>query len=108
MNLWKQWKRAFDQWEAATAKHMEQWMKSPLVLEPAGSWLSAGMKMKAMADKSAAAWWGSLGLPTKRDQERALHALNKLESRLLDLEEQLEDQREELARARADAGRDAA
>lgn len=102
MSLWKQWKQAFDQWEGATAKALEQWMKSPLVLEPAGSWLSAGMRFKAMADRSAALWWGSLGLPTKRDQERALHALNQLESRLLDLEEQLEDQREQLARARTE------
>jgi hypothetical protein len=37
----------------------------------------------------AAGFWGSLGLPTKRDQERALHKLNQLESRLLDLEEKL-------------------
>jgi hypothetical protein len=30
-----------------------------------------------------------LGLPTKRDQERTLHALNELESKILDLEERL-------------------
>ncbi|MCA9650623.1 MAG: hypothetical protein H6712_22390 [Myxococcales bacterium] len=101
MSPWKQWKRAFDQWEGTTAHFIEQWMKSPLLLEPAGAWLSAAMRVKALADKTTAAWWGSLGLPTKRDQERALHALNKLESRLLDLEEQLEDTREELARVRA-------
>jgi hypothetical protein len=28
-------------------------------------------------------------LPTRRDQERSLHKLNQLESRLYDLEEQL-------------------
>ena len=39
-----------------------------------------------------ALWWGAMGLPTKKDQERALHAINELESRLLDLEERLEDQ----------------
>ena len=47
------------------------------------------MKSKASADKAAAAWWGALGLPTKRDQERTLHALNQLQSRLLDHEEKL-------------------
>ena len=36
--------------------------------------------------------WGLMGLPTKRDQERTLHALNQIQSRLLDLEEQLADQ----------------
>jgi hypothetical protein len=30
-------------------------------------------------------------MATKRDQERALHTLNQLESRLLDLEERLAD-----------------
>jgi hypothetical protein len=47
------------------------------------------MKMKAASDKAMSAWWGALGLPTKRDQERTLHALNQLQSRLMDLEERL-------------------
>lgn len=82
-------KSAFDKWESATAQMLEQWMRSPLLLEPAGAWLSATMKLKAMTDRAVAGWWGAVGLPTKRDQERTLHALNKLESRLLDLEERL-------------------
>jgi hypothetical protein len=49
------------------------------------------MKAKAAYDKAAAQWMGSMGLATKRDQERSLHALNQIESRLLDLEERLED-----------------
>jgi hypothetical protein len=48
------------------------------------------MKAKAAGDRAVAAWWGSMGLPTKRDQERTLHALNQIQSRLLDLEERLE------------------
>lgn len=88
-DLYKQW---FNAWENATAKTMEVWLKSPLVLEPAGAWLSAAMKAKAQTDKVAAQVWGSIGLPTKRDQERTLHALQRLESRLLDLEERLEAQ----------------
>ena len=91
MNLWKTWKNAFDQWELAISPVMEAWMKSPLLLAPAGSALSMTMRVKALSDKMAASWWGAIGLPTKRDQERTLHALNELESRLLDLEEQLAD-----------------
>jgi hypothetical protein len=34
--------------------------------------------------------WGAWGLPTKRDQERILHSLNQLQSKLIDLEEKLE------------------
>ncbi len=60
-----------------------------MVLEPAGHWLSAAMKTKAASDRAVAAAWGAIGLPTKRDQERTLHALHQIQSRLLDLEEKL-------------------
>ncbi|MCC7382834.1 MAG: hypothetical protein IT384_13440 [Deltaproteobacteria bacterium] len=86
---WETWKKAFDVWEKATAELMEGWLRSPLVLEPSGTLLTGAMKAKALGDKAAAAWWGAMGLPTKRDQERTLHALNQLESKLLDLEERL-------------------
>ena len=87
---WDLFKRYFGAWENATAQTVEGWLKSPLVLEPAGACLSALMKSKAAADDGLAQAWGALGLPTKRDQERTLHALNQIQSRLHDLEEQLE------------------
>jgi hypothetical protein len=93
MNPWEVYKKWFNAWEGATAKYLETVLKNPLVLEPAGAWLSAAMKTKSASDRLAANFWGSLGLPTKRDQERALHKLNQLESRLMDLEERLEDRR---------------
>ena len=90
MMMWDQYKKAFDAWENATAKYMETVLKSPLVLGPSGAMLTAAMKAKAAQDKAIAGFWGAMGLPTKRDQERTLHALNQLESRLLDLEEKLD------------------
>ncbi|MEM6289773.1 MAG: hypothetical protein AAGA54_00865 [Myxococcota bacterium] len=93
MNVWKTWKTAFDAWENTTAQMLDPFLRSASVLEPMGFALSTTMKLKAMSDKATAAWWSSLGLPTKQDQERALHMLNQLESRILDLEEQLEDAR---------------
>lgn len=89
MDAWDTYKKWFFAWENATASYLEQVLKSPLVLEPAGAWLSAAMKLKAASDRASAQWWGAVGLPTKRDQERALHKLNQLESRLIDLEERL-------------------
>ncbi len=89
MNPWDMWKKGFDAWEKATAAYLEQVMQSPAVLGPSGNVLSAVMKTKAATDRAVAAWWGAFGLPTKRDQERGLHKLNQLESRLLDLEEEL-------------------
>jgi hypothetical protein len=88
---WTTTKRGFDAWEKATADYLDVVLRSPAVLEPAGSMLTVAMKAKTASDKAAAAWWGLMGLPTKRDQERTLHALNMLESKLLDLEERLAD-----------------
>ena len=87
--LWETWKKAFYAWEDATAKYMEEWLKSPLVLAPSGMMLGSAMKAKAAYDKKTSELVGHLGLATKRDQERSLHALNQLESRLIDLEEKL-------------------
>lgn len=87
--MWDQWKKGFDAWENSTAQYLEQWLKSPFLLGPSGTMLSAFMKAKAASDRAAATWWGLMGLPTKRDQERTLHSLNQLQSRLIDLEERL-------------------
>jgi hypothetical protein len=87
--LWETWKKAFYSWEDATAKYMEEWLKSPLVLAPSGMMLGGAMKAKAAVDKKTSDIVGAFGLATKRDQERSLHALNQLESRLIDLEEKL-------------------
>lgn len=88
---WEQFKKSFNVWEKATSDLMQVWLESPLVLEPAGKMLTTMMKGKAASDQALRLWWGQMGLPTKHDQERTLHALNELERRLIDLEEQIED-----------------
>lgn len=106
MMAWELWKQGFDAWENATAEYLENVLKNESVLGPAGAMLTMAMKTKAATDNALAAWWGAMGLPTKRDQERGLHKLNQIESRLLDLEEMLEDVLEADAPAdlRADGG----
>lgn len=89
MMLWDQWKKGFDMWEQKTAEMFEQVLKSETVLQPMGSMLTASMKMKAATEKATATWWGNMGLPTKREQEKTLHTLNQIQSRLIDLEERL-------------------
>jgi hypothetical protein len=86
---WDLWKKGFDAWEGATAHYLEQVTKNPLLLGPAGAMMTAAMKAKATSDKAAANYWGMMGVATKRDQERTLHALNQIQSRLTDLEEKL-------------------
>jgi TolA-binding protein len=89
MMLWDQWKKGFDAWENRTATMMESVLKSESVLMPMGAMLTATMKAKAATDKAVAEAWERVGLPTRRDQERTLHALNQIQSRLIDLEEKL-------------------
>lgn len=92
--MWEMWKKGFYAWESSTAKLAEQMLRSPLMLKPTGTALSGLMKVKAANDKAAATWLGAMGLPTKRDQERTLHALNQLQSQLYDLEDRIEELQE--------------
>jgi hypothetical protein len=89
--MWDLWKKGFDAWEASTAWVLEQALKSPFVLEPAGALLTVAMKAKAASDWAISQWWRTVGLATRGEQDRAMHALNQLQSRLIDLEEQLQD-----------------
>lgn len=91
MNPWNTWKQGFDAWENATASLIETWMQSPLVLGPGGAALAMAMRAKAKRDQGLAQLWAGMGLPTRRDQERTLHAINQLNSKILDLEEKLAD-----------------
>lgn len=88
---WSHMKKAFDSWEMTTARYLEEVLKSPVVLAPSGAMLTMIMKLRAASDRARSDAWGRVGLPTKRDQERTLHLLQQLESRILDLEEKLED-----------------
>lgn len=88
---WSTLKQAYDAWESAASPMFEAWLKSPFVIGPAGNMLSAYSQMKATRERMMSAWWSSFGLPTRSDQRRALHAMNELQSRLIDLEEKLAD-----------------
>ncbi len=89
MKPWQLWKQSFSTWEATTSRFLDKVMANPAVLNPAAGLLTAVTKAKAASNRAASQWWAMVGLPTRVDQERSLHKLNQLESRLLDLEEQL-------------------
>lgn len=85
--IWDLWKQGFHAWDKATSAYTEKLLATPAVLNPMGAMLTATLKAKAASDRALAAWWSMFGLPTRADQERTLHKLNQLESRLMDLEE---------------------
>ena len=87
--MWDAWKKGFWAWEQATTQFATQVLQNPGVIGPAGAMLSAAMRTKAAADRVLEHTWSTFGLSTRRDQERTLHQLNQLQSRIYDLEEQL-------------------
>lgn len=93
MDMWDTWKKAFDAWEDSTARYLETVMQSPLLLGPAGTMLTAAFRARAAQEKGASRLWSAIGLPTRYDQERTLHKINELQSKLLDLEDELAELR---------------
>jgi hypothetical protein len=85
------WRRWFDAWESSTARLAEQTLRQSWLLEPSGMLLSGAMRFKALTDRMTEAWLGALGLSTRSAQLRMQHEINTLQSRLLDLQERLDD-----------------
>lgn len=101
MMMWDTFKKAFDTWENAAAQWSESAMKSSMILAPSGALLSSVLKSRAALDRLTTMVWSTLGLATRRDQERTLHALNQMQSRLMDLEEKLADKQTDSAPRKA-------
>ncbi len=95
VDVWEMWKQGFFIWEKHTANLMESVLRNPMILGPSGVMMAQVMRAKAKTDKAMTQTWGSLGLPTKHDQERTLHMLNQAQSKLYDLEEQIDALKEE-------------
>ena len=81
-SLGSQWKKGFDAWEDTTAKYVEEWMKSPLVLGPCGAMLTVAMKAKEAADDVKAALGARWACRPSAIRSDALHLLNQLQSRM--------------------------
>jgi hypothetical protein len=104
--------RLFETWEKRTSEYCERLLRNPALLSAVGGLLTSGYKNKILIDKTLTAFWKNLNLPNKRDQERTLHLLNELHSRIFDLEERLAKSDQKCSsktgemRGEADAARD--
>ena len=96
-SYWDAWKTGFGIWERETARYLDTVLRSPALLTPAGQALTSVAKLRAKMNDSMTQTWGGMGLPTKHDQERTLHALNQIQSRLIDIEDRLQAQEDRLA-----------
>jgi hypothetical protein len=90
MAAWEEFKKGFNSWEDSTAKVLERVLKSPKFIGPSGAALSAYMRARAKGENAKSELWSEVGVATRIDQERTLHLLNRLESRMLDLEERID------------------
>ncbi|MEO1229021.1 MAG: hypothetical protein AAFZ18_08965 [Myxococcota bacterium] len=84
-------KSRLDTWEKQASQFFDAALRSPRVLEPAGIAMTGAMRAKRGLDGALRRGWRAAGLVPRQDHERALHALNEIQSKLLDLEEQLRE-----------------
>ncbi len=89
--IWTAMKSSFDAWEQAATPLFDAWLRSPFFLGSAGTMLTGLTRVRAMQRKMLDHWWANVGLSTRRDQERTLHGIDDLQSRLVDLEARLAD-----------------
>lgn len=83
--------RMYQVWEQQTADYFEKLLRNEAFLDFSGGMLNTALRSKIAFDQMLSALWKSLLLPNKRDQERTLHLLNELHSRINDIEERLDD-----------------
>lgn len=85
----------FDAWEPRAAIAWDAAVRQPWVVEPLAATITTVARAKSMADAVRRRVLQALGLPSREDQERALFLLQRMESRLLDLEDRLADREED-------------
>lgn len=84
-------RQAFNFWERTTRTYFDTLIRSPLFLTASGAGLNSFFMLKKATDQGLATFISGMGLPTRKDQIKALHLLNQLEGRLDDLEFKLAD-----------------
>ena len=87
----KMFTKMFNTWEQQASQSMEQYLRNPSVLNFVGNFLQSGLKYKIYWDQFCLHSLKNLMLPNKRDQEKMMHQLNELNSRINDVEDNIEE-----------------
>jgi hypothetical protein len=85
-SLWRTWLAA---WEPRAAQAWEATVRRPVVVEPVAGAITLVGHMKAISDALARRVVRAFGVAASADQDRILYMLQRMESRILDLEERL-------------------
>jgi hypothetical protein len=85
------WRIWFDAWEPKAAAAWDGALRAPWVVEPVAAALTLAGRANTIRREVARRLWRACGLATQHDQDRVLFLLQRLESRILDLEDRLAD-----------------
>jgi len=89
-NLFYQtFKEAYQIWEKPAGEFWMAYLSSPLFLETLGQGLTLSLSYQRMAKAAAIGFWRAWGLPDTDTQDKTLHKLNEIESRIDRLSEQM-------------------
>lgn len=97
MNPFEMQKQMYEQWEKNLGKYIEETMRQPEFMKLVGRNLEATLDLQATIKKNLRSTLKTLSIPTEQDLEGLYRSVNDLESRSLDIEEAVEDLRDELA-----------
>ncbi len=91
LNPFETQKKLFDAWEKNLATSMDRMMRKPEYMSLVSQQLGSTLKLRGMLREPVDATLKSLGLPNQDELQNLYKTVNDLESRMLDLEERLED-----------------
>jgi hypothetical protein len=85
------YKKFYDIWEKTTSEAVEMWLKTPLFASTVGKAVEQSSEFKRYVDQVMERSLKSLQLPTKGDIDKTLAAINKIEEKINDLIEKVEE-----------------
>jgi hypothetical protein len=83
-------RQVFQIWERTTSAYFDALVRNTAFLTASGASMNNMFELKKLADSGMRHFLSAMGLPNRRDQERTLDLLQKIEGRLDDLQFQLQ------------------
>jgi hypothetical protein len=91
VNLLEMNKKLFEEWEKNLGRYLEETMRQPEFMKLVGKNLESTLDLQTAVKTQVRKTLRSLSIPTDAELSSLYETVNNLESRLLDMEESLED-----------------
>jgi hypothetical protein len=106
MNPFEVQKKMFEEWERNLASYLDKTMRQPEFMQLVGRNLELAMTLQGAVKGHVQKALKALAVPTEEELAGLYRTVNDLESRMLDLEEELEDLKEAAGAAAGGASPD--